>query len=133
MDPHVQETVERCTQASDAATMNFPQIVAELVQAGIERYHADLCRHEKTYYLPSGASHVVAGMHFGGEPAEPFSAESVEQAIRASQAQQIDYGTFCARVLEAGCVGYLVSLTGRRAVYYGRSGETHVEPFPSAR
>lgn len=32
-----------------------------------------------------------------------------------------------------GCVGYHVSLAGRRAVYYGRSGETHVEQFPPAK
>lgn len=34
--------------------------------------------------------------------------------------------------MAAGCAGYLVSLPGRRVVYYGRTGETHVELIPAA-
>jgi uncharacterized protein YbcV (DUF1398 family) len=49
------------------------------------------------------------------------------------QAQKIKYREFCVRIADAGCVGYLVSLVGRRAVYYGRSGESYVEPFPTAK
>ncbi len=33
-------------------------------------------------------------------------------------------------MMDAGCAGYFVSLIGRRAVYFGRTAETHVEPFP---
>jgi len=33
-------------------------------------------------------------------------------------------------VVAAGCTGYLVSFPGQRAVYFGRTGETHVEHFP---
>jgi len=51
-------------------------------------------------------------------------------AIRAVQSGAIDYKEFCRRIAEAGCIFYLVSLTGRRAVYYGRSGEAHVDLFP---
>jgi hypothetical protein len=29
--------------------------------------------------------------------------------------------------------GYLVSLLGKRALYYGRTGETHTEYFPGTR
>jgi hypothetical protein len=31
--------------------------VTKLMQVGVERYHADLLRAEKIYYLPSGESH----------------------------------------------------------------------------
>jgi uncharacterized protein YbcV (DUF1398 family) len=51
---------------------------------------------------------------------------------RLIEAGRTKYLTFCRQIMEAGCVGYLVSMQGRRAVYYGRSGETYVEPFPSA-
>ena len=37
---------------------------------------------------------------------------------------------FCAKVMAAGCAGYIVSFSGRRAVYFGRTAETHVEYFP---
>jgi hypothetical protein len=32
--------------------------------------------------------------------------------------------------MAAGCAGYIVSFTGRRAVYFGRNAEIHVECFP---
>ena len=56
----------------------------------------------------------------------------MEAAIRAVQGGRLDYKGFCERILAAGCVGYHVSLAGRRCVYYGRTGETHVEMFPGA-
>ena len=99
---------------------------------GTERYHTDLIRGEKTYYLPSGESHVVAHAWAAHAPARDFSASGVEAAVRAVQAKQIRYREFCERIGAAGCVGYFVSLDGRRAVYYGRTGDNYVEPFPGA-
>jgi uncharacterized protein YbcV (DUF1398 family) len=107
-------------------------VVARLAAAGVERYHADLQRAEKTYYLPDGASYVASNAPIAAVPAAAFSAAGVDAAVRAVQARAVDYKGFCERIVEAGCVGYLVSIAGRRAVYYGRSGETHVEPFPPA-
>ena len=70
---------------------------------------------------------------------EDFTKASHEERItfgevvgRLIQAGRTKYLTFCRQIMEAGCVGYLVSMQGRCAVYYGRSGETYVEPFPSA-
>jgi hypothetical protein len=31
---------------------------------------------------------------------------------------------------QAGCIGYIVWITGRHVTYFGRNGETHVERFP---
>ncbi len=122
--------VTECTAGSDAGRLTFPQVVGMLVTAGIERYHADLCRAEKTYYLPDGASLVVAGAKLAARPTIGFSAAGIDAAVRAVQAGKLTYEQFCARIAEAGCVGYHVSLAGRRAVYYGRTGEMHVEMFP---
>lgn len=130
MKPEAAATVIECTAASDAERMSFPEVVDRLARAGIERYHADLVRAEKTYYLPGGASRVVPSKPTATRPAAAFSAAGVEAAVRAIQAQRIGYGEFCARITAAGCVGYTVSLAGRRAVYQGRTGETYVEPFP---
>ena len=68
-----------------------------------------------------------------GGAALKFSAEGVEKAVRAIQRQQIAYREFCRLIADAGCVGYFVSLAGRRAVYYGRTGDEHVEWFPGAK
>jgi len=106
-------------------------VVAKLAGAGVERYHADLLRAEKIYYLPSGESQRVQAAPIAAVPPAAFTADGVAAAVRAIQRQQIKYREFCERIAEAGCVGYFVSLAGRRAVYYGRTGDSYVEPFPS--
>jgi uncharacterized protein YbcV (DUF1398 family) len=40
------------------------------------------------------------------------------------------YHGFCQKAARAGCAGYLVSIPGRRVLYFGRTGETHTEYFP---
>jgi uncharacterized protein YbcV (DUF1398 family) len=133
MDQHAKHVAEECTKASDEERISFGDVVMKLMQAGVERYHADLVRDEKTYYMPDGANHRVACAAVSARPGEEFSAAGVEAAIRAVQAGKIQYRKFCEDVVAAGCAGYMVSLLGRRAVYYGRTGECHVEYFPAAK
>jgi uncharacterized protein YbcV (DUF1398 family) len=133
MDTRVKEVMVEATRASDEERATFSEVVMKLMQAGVERYHCDLVRGEKTYYLPNGESAVVAGEAVGVAAAGEFSVAAVDAAVRAIQAGKIAYRTFCTRVAEAGCVGYHVSLVGRRAVYYGRTGDSHVEWFPGAK
>lgn len=133
MDSGVKEVMVEATRASDEERATFGDVVMKLIQAGVERYHCDLVRGEKTYYLPNGKSEVVAGEAVGVAPAGEFSAAGVDAAVREIQAGKIQYRTFCTRIAEAGCVGYHVSLAGQRAVYYGRTGDCHVEWFPGAK
>jgi uncharacterized protein YbcV (DUF1398 family) len=133
MDPQAVAVAEACTAGSDEEAMSFPEVVGALMAAGFERYHADLVRAEKTYFRPDGTSHLSPAAPVEGDFATAFDPAGVEAAIRAIQAGRIGYRHFCIDVAAAGCVGYHVSLAGRRAVYYGRSGETFVEPFPPVR
>jgi uncharacterized protein YbcV (DUF1398 family) len=133
MDAHVKAVVEECTLASDEDRMSFPEVVGKLIEAGVERYHYDIARAEKTYYMPDGDFYVTPCLALAQQPARDFSAEEVEAAVRAIQRDEIKYLPFCERIVAAGCAGYLVSTAGRRAVYYGRTGETYVEPFPQAK
>src|SRR5262249_2567440 len=110
----------------------FPQVLKALGESGIERYHADLVLGTKTYFMPDG-SHEITHSFALSDVAETFVAAGVEQAVRSSQRGEIRYREFCARIAAAGCVGYFVSLAGKRAVYYGRTGDTHVEWFPGAK
>ena len=132
MQTKIIEALQECTDGSDQERITFPEVVVKLMQAGVERYHADLLRAEKIYYLPSGESLRVAAGSIEATPASDFAAAGVEAAVRAIQHRKIQYREFCERIAQAGCVGYMVSLAGRRAVYYGRSGESYVEPFPTA-
>ncbi len=133
MDTDVKAVVRACTEDSDASRTTFGDVVLKLMAAGVERYHTDLVRAEKTYYMPDGTSEVVPAEAIAGTAPAAFSAEGVEAAVRAIQAGAITYKVFCERIVAAGCVGYFVSLAGRRAVYYGRTSDCHIERFPGAR
>ena len=133
MDTRAKEVVRACTTDSDEERTGFAEIVARLIVAGVERYHADLVRAEKAYYMPDGSFEVVPSVRIDTAPAAEFSASGVAAAVRAVQAATIGYQTFCRQVMAAGCVGYHVSIAGRRVVYYGRTGDSHVEWFPGAR
>jgi uncharacterized protein YbcV (DUF1398 family) len=131
MDQTTQSIMRECTEASDQERITFSQVVGKLMQAGVERYHADLLRDEKTFYMPDGAWAAVPCAPLPAVPAMAFAPEGVEAAVRAIQAGAIQYREFCRRIAAAGCVGYLVSLAGRCAVYYGRDGNSYREPFPA--
>jgi len=130
MTSQFRDVAFECTEASDAERITFPQVVGKLMEAGVERYHADLVRAERIYYMPDGESVSTPGHALSAMPASEFLPAGVEMAVRDIQAGKIQYREFCARIAAVGCVGYIVTLNGRRAVYYGRNGETYVEPFP---
>jgi uncharacterized protein YbcV (DUF1398 family) len=132
MSPDVKDVIVECMRASDEERRSFGEVVTMLMKAGVERYHADLVRGGKTFYLPNGESELVESKPATVAPAREFSAAGVEAAVTAAQAGRIQYGEFCKLAAEAGCVGYIVSIAGQRVVYFGRTGDTHVEWFPGA-
>ena len=122
-----------CLDAADNGTMSFPQIVATLMQAGFESYLIDFRRAAAIYYRPDGDSIALPAHKIGVAVAETFDAARLQAAIREAQ-QQVPgytYRGFCDKAARAGCAAYLVSFLGRRALYFSRTGETHVEHFPS--
>lgn len=122
----------KCLAAADDGSHSFPQIVGALMEAGFESYVIDFRRAVASYYLPDGDS-VDLPAHKPDVPVAPlFDPTALQAAIR--EAQQLvpgyTYRGFCRKAAAAGCAGYVVSFPGRRAVYMGRTGETHVEHFP---
>ncbi len=118
-------------RGTHTGSMTFPDIVSRLRDIGVERYHADYSRQEKTFYFADGSSLVVT-IPWGSFPmAREFSVNDVEVAVRQSQRSEHTYADFLRKTMAAGCVGYFVQISGRRAIYFGRNGETHVEMFPS--
>jgi uncharacterized protein YbcV (DUF1398 family) len=127
----VRDVVETCSRGSEDGSLNFPQQLGMLAAVGVEGYYCDLRRATRRYYLPDGGSLEVEAVRHGVPVPERFDATAVERAVRGAQAGAIDYGTFCETVMAAGCPGYLVSILGRRVVYFGRTAETHVEHIPT--
>ena len=125
------QVIQRCAQGALTGEVTFPEIVGRLTQIGVERYHADYSRSEITYYLADGDSLVVATPHPSHTIAVEFTASAVEAAVRQSQRNEHTYLDFIRKTMAAGCVGYFVQITGRRAIYFGRNGEMHTEHFPT--
>ena len=132
MDAHVKDVVREMSKASDEERITFPAVVKALMEVQVERYHADLDVGPEDL-LSCRRRFRRRGSPQGRRRRDEFSAEGVEKAVRAIQRQEIGYREFCRLIADAGCVGYFVSLTGRRAVYYGRTGDEHVEWFPGAK
>ena len=133
MDPHLTEVAEACLRGAETNMMTFPQIVGALARAGFEGYEIDLRQSRATYYLPSGAALTLACHESTVEVAPAFDAGALQAAIREAQQQVPGYSYlgFCDKAKAAGCAGYMVSFTGRRALYFGRTAETHTELFPA--
>jgi uncharacterized protein YbcV (DUF1398 family) len=135
MDTNLIALFHECGAGSIAGTVNFPTVVGKLVAAGAEGYRCDLYRSEKTYYMPDGRSHVeveeLNPREFNdARIAREFSEEQIKSALKAVQVGAITYVEFLRRIMIAGCVGYQVCITGKRALYFGRAGEVYVEKFP---
>jgi uncharacterized protein YbcV (DUF1398 family) len=127
------EVLKHSTAGSLTGTVDFPEVVRSLVAEGVESYYADLVRMEKTFYTPGGETHVEK-MDFPVLPVGlEFDQTEVLSAIRASQAGTQKYPEFLHRVIVAGATSYKVFLAGRKAIYFGRKGELHVENFPAAK
>ncbi|MFB2550149.1 DUF1398 domain-containing protein [Ensifer soli] len=134
IESKTRDTIHACHIATDTDAMDFPEIVGRLISAGVESYAVDFRRRSKTYYLPDGDSLVLESPAHDGFVAARFDAGAIEAAVREAQAKLpgYSYAGFCGKVMAAGCAGYIVSFPGRRAVYLGRTAETHVEHFPPA-
>ena len=132
MDAERIAIAKTCLKAAHDGSLSFPEIIGKLIDAGFEGYAVDYRRNSQTYYLTDGDCVELDLPHSGGGVAATFDNSGVEELVRWAQADGPDYSyaAFCEKVKDAGCAGYLVSILGRRVVYYGRTAETHVELFP---
>jgi uncharacterized protein YbcV (DUF1398 family) len=132
MNEDQKQTAQACKDAAENNTMDFPAIVQRLMTAGFERYVVDFCAATATYYLPCGDS-ITLDTPRGEIPVgEAFDSARLQAAISDAQMKVAGYtyAGFREKAMAAGCACYIVSFTGRRAVYFGRTAETHVELFP---
>jgi uncharacterized protein YbcV (DUF1398 family) len=133
MDEQKKAVVKTCLEGAERNTMTFPQIVGTLMAAGFESYEINFRRATATYYLPDGDNVELATHNIATPVAPNFDSAQISAAIKETQqlVPGYTYKGFCRKAAAAGCAGYVVSLSGRRALYIGRTGETHVEHFPN--
>ena len=131
MNTHWQDVARATLEGSESGGITFAESVRMLKEAGFDGYAVDFRRSTRAFYMPDGAT-IELETERTGPVAERFDVAVIKEALREAQAlvPGYTYKGFCAKVASAGCAGYLVSLIGKRVVYYGRTGETHTEYFP---
>ncbi|HVY69300.1 MAG TPA: DUF1398 domain-containing protein [Verrucomicrobiae bacterium] len=125
------EIIVKTALATLNGTISFPEVVGELLAAGVEYYHVDYIALRKTFYGASGGTFVTP-LHYEGLP--PVTADFDGAALRAdildSQRNGQKYRDFTRRAMAAGTQGYFAFLRGKRVTYFGRQGDQHTEWFP---
>jgi len=124
--------IKECTERSLTGTIQFPEVVMKLIEAGTERYICDLVGFKKLYYGKNDETHADSFNFDALKIAATFDAGEIKNAIIDSQQNHIDYKTFLRRIISAGCCHYEVFLTGKKAIYFGRDGSQHTEHFPQS-
>lgn len=128
------ELITSAAKATLAGDIPFPQIVGQLIEAGVEFYHVDYLALRKTYYSGEGAV-VTTPIPWEGLP--PVGADFDAAALRAnildSQQNGQSWRAFSERAMRGGVQGYFAFLRGQRVSYFGRQGDQHTEWFPGAK
>jgi uncharacterized protein YbcV (DUF1398 family) len=128
------EIITSAAEATLTGAKPFPEIIGDLIAAGVEYYHVDYVALRKAYYSGSGAI-VATPIPFEGLPsvATDFDADALRANIRDSQQNNQPWREFTRRAMLAGVQGYYAFLRGQRVTYLGRQGDQHTEWFPGAK
>ena len=128
------DKVREAAAATLAGTSPFPEIVRDLLSAGVEYYHVDYASKSFSFYSASGGVAHAPILFEDLPPIErDFDAEALRAAILDSQKNGLKFRAFCQRAVKAGVQGYFAFLRGQRVTYFGRQGEQHTEWFPGAK
>lgn len=140
MDANIKAVAQACVEGIANDTMTFPQISLMLAEAGVERILSDLCRGTSINYTPDGESLELSVPWLKNiKVAYTFNAVAIKELIEEGRNALAEggglipgysYQSFFPRLGAAGCAGSMISFPGRYTVYFGRTGEAHVEPFP---
>ena len=113
--------------------MSFPEVVGQLLAAGVEYYHVDYVGLRKRFYSPEGEM-LATSINYEGLPpvALEFDAAALHANILDSQCHGQPHREFTQRAMAGGVQGYIAFLRGKRVTYRGRTGGQHTEWFPGA-
>ena len=130
MNPNIKEVIDKCARESHAGLLTFPDVLGRLVKVGVESYFADYRNQSTTYYLSGNGAFTIPMAMPSIEIPNSFNKDGVVSAIRGAQSDTVRYPEFLKLTMSAGCIGYIVWITGKYVSYFGRQGEVHIEHFP---
>lgn len=125
-----QDLIRASFTASNEGRIHFGEVVRHMMEASVESYSVDYRGHVSTYYLENDETLCMTMDATPVTIGKDFDTAAIREAIRGAQSGAVMYPEFKRLSMQAGCVGYTTWLAGRHVTYYGRKGETHVEPFP---
>ncbi|MDB6039114.1 MAG: hypothetical protein JWM99_2955 [Verrucomicrobiales bacterium] len=125
--------ISKAANGTLTGAISFPQVVGQLLAAGVEYYHVDFIGLRKTFYSGDGGM-VLTAIPYEGLPAvaPEFDPIALKANILDSQQNNQQYREFTRRAMAAGVQGYFAFLRGKRVTNWGRDGDQHTEWFPGA-
>jgi uncharacterized protein YbcV (DUF1398 family) len=130
MDSLTRRTIQEAVDGSSEGRLHFGQVVGLLAQARVESYVVDYRTRRTTFYMSDDETLAIDLQVPEVPVAQVFDAEAIKAAIRGAQKGVVKYPEFKRLSCAAGCIGYTVWIAGKHVSYFGRKGETHIEPFP---
>lgn len=125
--------VSEAARGTLTGSIPFPDVVRMLHETGVEYYRVDYVTLRKEFFSADGDV-IATPIHYEGLPqvAAELDGAALRAAILDSQRNGQHYRDFTRRAMEAGVQGYMAFLRGQRVIYWGRTGDQHVEWFPGA-
>jgi uncharacterized protein YbcV (DUF1398 family) len=130
VDKALIDSIGQVFNASQQGQIHFGQVIAALSAAGVESYLVDYRARQTIYHLNNDKNLILSMAAAACPIAQNFDATAIKGAILAAQQGDLLYPEFKQISMLAGCIGYIVWITGRHVCYFGRKGEQHSEHFP---
>jgi hypothetical protein len=118
-----------CLRAVEDRTLSLAQLVAALRADGFDGFLVDYRRWSVTFYLTDGPRLTLSLSGRPGSVAPTLDTTTLQGLLADSDGPMHEYSPtrYRAKLMQAGCAGYLVSVSAKRTIYMGLDGSTHVE------
>ena len=131
MSENLKTAIKSVFEASNNGQIHFGQVIERLSADGVISYFVDYRCGRITCYFQSDMAIDIDLEHSEKQIGDAFDHNALKEAIRGAQEGRLEFPEFKVLSQRAGCICYIVWISGRHVTYFGRRGEAHFEYFPS--
>ncbi|GGP18845.1 DUF1398 domain-containing protein [Silvimonas iriomotensis] len=132
MDGAARQVIEQSNRDAFSGRISFGAEIGSLMMVGVESYLVDYRARTVTYYMPDDQCCLLPMTVPDVAIPRVFDNAALIAVIRSAQSGAIGFPAFVAQSMAAGCVGYIVWITGQQTGYLGRKGVAYTELFQGA-